>query len=311
MKNSNTESSAKEEKRAENTAPENPSSKQNDTSENVPRKTHRPAWWMDVIFMIIIFFCSQMAGVAICNSIDITPPQIGLSDSDVLSDEVASLQARFIACVSLFAMVISLLVLALYRRWRGWGKILSFRTPGWASPFRLLCAYILMWCFSIAIEPIAAMLPEIDSPLGRGGWLLVSAVLIAPLFEEIIFRGYIAGTLRKAYGAVAAWIGSSLIFGLAHGAPDSALSASFIGLILCFCYFRYRSLVMAIMLHAMNNLTACFLHSIGAAEATTRQVIGNDQIYWAVYALCLSVAIIAIARMWQVIKELESDKYLQ
>lgn len=313
MENINTEKIA-ESKNDTNALSSSTPTKEHPTNNSTPPESkHYKAWWFDIIVMVMIFFSSQMVGIYLCNELGILPPQMAVADENpiVFDDDVSSQQAKFTACVSFFAMILCLIVLELYRRWRGFGKMISFRTPGWASPFRLLCAYILMWCFSIVIEPIAAMLPTIEAPLGGGGWLLISAVFIAPLFEEIVFRGYIAGTLRKAYGVVVAWLTSSLFFGLAHGAPDSALSAAFIGLILCYCYFRYRSLVMVIMLHAMNNLTACFLHNIGAADSSIQQIINNNQIYWVIYALCLSVSIIAIARMWQNVKELESDKYLQ
>lgn len=278
-----------------------------------PKKTHRSPFWGDVVVMILVFFLSQFAGALICNSIGILPhsltPEESLSQG-LPEQDMATLQSRYIACSFLFAMILSFIALAIYGKWRGWSKMITLRTPGWASPFRLLCAYVLMWCFSIAIEPFAALLGEAPDQAMSGGWLLLSAVIIAPIFEETIFRGYIAGTLRKAYGAVAAWIISSILFGLAHGVPSTALSASFSGLILCYCYLRYRSLILAIILHAMNNATACFMMSIGMGDSSAREVIANDQIYWVVFGLCLSISIIAIARMWQEIKSLESNKYL-
>ena len=276
-------------------------------------KSHRPPFWGDVVVMILLFFLTQFAGTLISNAIGLTPSISALDgglSQEAIDEASAEAASRYIASSFSFAMVLCLILLSLYRKWRGWGRIITIRTPGWATSFRLLCAYALMWCFSIATEPFAALLGEAPEQVMQGGWLLFSAVIIAPIFEETIFRGYIAGTLRKAYGAVAAWIVSSLLFGLAHGAPSTALTAFFSGLILCYCYMRHRSLVMAILLHAMNNATACFMMNIGIGESSMRQLIANDQIYWIVFALCLSISIIAIARMWQNIKSLENNKYL-
>jgi hypothetical protein len=148
-----------------------PKSEQPTDNPTPPESKHHKAWWLDIIVMVVIFFSSQMVGIYICNKLGILPPQMAVADENftAFDDEVSSQQAMFTACVSFFAMILCLTVLELYRRWRGFGKMLSFRTPGWASPFRLLCAYILMWCFSIVIEPIAAMLPTIETPLGGGG----------------------------------------------------------------------------------------------------------------------------------------------
>ena len=286
---------------------------ENPTSPVAKKSSHRAPFWGDIVVMILLFFLSQFAGAIICNWIGISPSSNTLEESlahDILEDTFTALQSRYIACSFAIAMVLCFITLHIYRKLRGWGKIISLRTPGWSYPFRLLCAYILMWCFSITIEPLAGMFGNGPEQILSGGWLLLSAIISAPLFEETLFRGYIAGTLRRAYGTLAAWIISSLLFGLAHGTPSTIITASFSGLILCYCYLRYRSLLFAIILHAMNNATACFMMSIGLGDSTIREIITNNQVYWAVYAFCLSITIIAIARMWQVVKTLKSDKYL-
>lgn len=275
------------------------------------RKSHRAPWRLDVVVILFSFFISQVVGSVICFWLGIIPPDASLLQSSETDTMLAAQeqQAKFIAITTLFAMIFCIGSLAIYSRCRGWHKPLSFRAPGWASPFRLLCGYILLWIFSIVAEPIAEQLPGNQDLLGSGGWLLISAIFLAPLFEEIVFRGYIVGTLRKAYGAIAAWLVSSLLFGLVHSIPSVILSASLSGLVLGFYYIRYRSLVMVIILHAMNNITACFFVSLGLNNFTLHQIIGNGRIYWVVYALCTSLAIIAIARMWQIVRELEKDKY--
>lgn len=273
---------------------------------------YKGAWWADLIVVLCAFFFSQFAGALICIALGITPPEEYLM-ADTQSEEAAiaaSEQARFIACTTLFAIIICTGFISIYKRIRGLERIIQFRTPGWASPFRLLCGYFLLWCFSIAIEPLTLMLPGDQKMLGGGGWLLISAVFLAPFFEEIIFRGYIGGILKKSCGFTVAWIVSSLIFGIAHGTPSIIISATLSGLVLGFYYLRYRSLVLVIMLHAMNNITACFLHTLGLSDTSIRELLGAGNIYWAIYALSISISIIAIARMWQVMRELSKNKYI-
>ena len=187
--------------------------------------------------------------------------------------------------------------------------MLSFRSTSWSTSFRLLCGYLLMWCISIAIEPLVELLPGDQSSLGGGGWLLVSAVMLAPMFEEIIFRGYTAGILRRLYGGMAAWFASSLIFGLVHLIPSVVLSATFSGLVLGYFYLRYRSLVMVIILHAMNNVTACFLRSIDLGDTTFRELLGGGVIYWSVFVFCAVVSVVSLIRMGRTINGIKSDNY--
>ncbi len=143
--------------------------------------------------------------------------------------------------------------------------------------------------------------------LGGGGWLLVSAAILAPIFEETVFRGYVAGALRSAYGGVAAWIWSALIFGAVHVVPSVAVNAALCGLVLGFYYLRYRSLVLVILLHAMNNLTACFLRTMGLGDMTMREAVANEGLYTAIYAACVTVCVMAAARMFRLLRRVKGD----
>ena len=268
------------------------------------------AWW-DVVVVLLFFVLSQALGGFVSAFLGVRLPGEAYTtsfDADVL-EEAASMQARFVAITYAISMVICFAMLWIYRLLRGWKGVLSLRTTGWLASFRLLCGYLLMWCVSIAIEPLAELLPGDQSSLGGGGWLLVSAVMLAPLFEEIIFRGYTAGILRRLYGGMAAWLASALIFGLVHMIPSVALSATFSGLVLGYYYLRYRSLVMVIILHAMNNITACFLRSIDLGETTFRELLGGGTLYWSVFVFCAVVAVVSLIRMGRTVNNIKSDNY--
>ena len=267
--------------------------------------------WYDVAVVLLFFMLSQALGGFVSALLGVRLPGEAYTtsfDADVL-EEAASMQARFVAITYAFSMVICFALLWIYRLLRGWKGVLSLRTTGWLASFRLLCGYLLMWCVSIAVEPLAELLPGDQSSLGGGGWLLVSAVMLAPMFEEVIFRGYTAGILRRLYGGLAAWFASSLIFGLVHLIPSVVLSATFSGLVLGYYYLRYRSLMMVIILHAMNNITACFLRSIDLGETTIRELLGGGALYWSVFAFCAVVSVVSLIRMGRAVNGIKSDNY--
>ena len=267
--------------------------------------------WYDIVVILLFFMLSQALGGFVTAFLGVRLPGEAYTtsfDADVL-EEAASLQARFVAITYAISMVICFALLWIYRLLRGWKGVLSLRTTGWMASFRLLCGYLLMWCVSIAVEPLAELLPGDQSSLGGGGWLLVSAVMLAPVFEEVIFRGYTAGILRRLYGGLAAWLASSLIFGLVHLIPSVVLSATFSGLVLGYYYLRYRSLMMVIILHAMNNITACFLRSIDLGETTIRELLGGGALYWSVFAFCVVVAVVSLIRMGKAVNGIKSDNY--
>lgn len=266
--------------------------------------------WYDVLVILLFFFLSQGIGAFIAVSIGVTPPDAALlTDSDFeIVENAESQQARFVAVTFAFAIAICFTLLTIYRILRKWESHISFRSPSWGAPFRLLCGYLLLWCVSITLEPLTSTLPSDQSALGAGGWLLLSAVVLAPLLEEVVFRGYIASGIQYAYGPIAAWITSSIIFGIAHGTAGPAINATFCGFVLGFFYMRYRSLTLVIMLHAMNNLTACFLATLNLDQTPMSEILGGGKLYWSIYAVCAIVTLLSFVRMYNILKHLKSNK---
>lgn len=83
---------------------------------------------------------------------------------------------------------------------------------------------------------------------------ILSIVIVAPVVEELIFRGLILSRLRKGMSPAAAAIVSSLIFGVAHGTPVWMACAFLAGLALSFLCIRYRSVLAPIAMHITFNL---------------------------------------------------------
>lgn len=86
--------------------------------------------------------------------------------------------------------------------------------------------------------------------------LLVTAVL-APLCEEIFFRGMLYRYLRVRWPVWAAVLGSAFLFGLAHFSGADRLPLlpvfAFMGIALALVYEWTGSLGNTILLHALNN----------------------------------------------------------
>ena len=85
---------------------------------------------------------------------------------------------------------------------------------------------------------------------------LIALVLIPPIFEETIFRGFIFPALSKRAGLIWGAVLSSMLFGAAHGQPNLFVYTSILGLLLCFMYVKTRSIVPGVLLHMVNNYLA-------------------------------------------------------
>lgn len=270
------------------------------TGESPSRGAAAGYGWNDLIVAGLIFVFSQWASVFVYGALGGEAPAAGVEAEGFL-------RGRYLAAVYAIAMVLCIALLWLYGRIMRRRVCLTFRAPGWASPIRLLAGYVLMWIFSIAIEPLSSALPGRSYDMGTGGWFLLSSIVAAPIFEEIIFRGFLTGGMRRARGGVAAWIWPAVVFALVHVSPAAMASALAGGLVLGFYYLRYRSLVLVIMLHALNNMTACFLEVVGAGDVTVGELVGGGWAATAVYAVCGVLSVVALARMYVLMRRIKSD----
>lgn len=92
---------------------------------------------------------------------------------------------------------------------------------------------------------------------------LVKSVLIVPILEELFFRGYLLGALRR-YGTARAAIVVSLCFAWVHG--SSIVAYALFGLLLCLLTIKTGSLLAPILTHACYNLTLLVLSALGLSS---------------------------------------------
>lgn len=79
-------------------------------------------------------------------------------------------------------------------------------------------------------------------------------VILAPVFEELIFRGILFSTLRKKFNFFPSMMASGLIFALAHGYGMVAfLTVLWSGWLWAWAYERTGSVIPGIVAHAINN----------------------------------------------------------
>ncbi len=97
------------------------------------------------------------------------------------------------------------------------------------------------------------VLPDIGQLVGTSWAGVALAVVIAPLTEEIVFRGVILRGLLGRWRPWIAIVASALLFALMHLNPAQAPVAFAVGLALGWIYTRTRSLGLCVLGHALNN----------------------------------------------------------
>lgn len=97
----------------------------------------------------------------------------------------------------------------------------------------------------------------------------VSLVIIAPLAEETLFRGYLYGKLRKTVPIWAAILVTSILFGAIHGAWNVAIDTFALSVVLCILREMTGNIWASVLLHMMKNGIAFYLLFINPMILTT------------------------------------------
>lgn len=104
---------------------------------------------------------------------------------------------------------------------------------------------------------------------GFNNWLgIVAIVVLAPIFEELLFRGVILRGFLKNYSVWLSIIMSALLFGIFHFNPLQSIIAAFLGLALGWIFVKTGSLWVCILIHALNNGLSTFLYHVTANSST-------------------------------------------
>ncbi len=122
-----------------------------------------------------------------------------------------------------------------------------------------LAYYAMAILYAAIFNPPSEELPkELGAEEGVGLAIATGVLLIgvAPVAEEIFFRGFLYQAFRNSYGVWPGAILSGLVFGVIHFEFFKLVQLAILGVILALLFERTRSLWPPIMLHAVNNTLA-------------------------------------------------------
>lgn len=92
-----------------------------------------------------------------------------------------------------------------------------------------------------------------------------TAAIAAPIFEEIMFRGFLLTSLTRYLNSWSAILLSGFIFAAVHLSLSEVLPLTVLGIVLGFVYTRSRNLLSSILLHALwNSGTLLSLYILGS-----------------------------------------------
>ncbi|MCM1249755.1 MAG: CPBP family intramembrane metalloprotease [Alistipes sp.] len=206
------------------------------------------------------------------------------------------------------AMLPAYLLVLWYRRARGGrGSVGHFSARG-LNPVLLSWGFLFVMATGVVCEPLLALLPAPpDIPYGRGVWAALTLIVAAPVLEELLCRGVVLEALRSRFGMVAAWLVSSLFFGVMHVHPMLVVNALIIGLILGYIYIASGSLWASMALHAFNNAVAYLMLISGREGLLLSEMIDDPRLYRIIYIGALFVTCFSAWMVWRKLRRLKSE----
>ena len=261
-----------------------------------------PKWW-DILVMLLLFAVAQMVFGQILQLAGVVMPStsdVDAVDVETFMNEQSAL-GRYMALVHLFSFLFSIGVLWLYARLRGGKGVIHIRHKASGfNPSVILVGVMWLMASQVVLEPLFEFFPADESTeIGRGMWAAFTAIVSAPILEELLCRGVLFEVLNRRWGAKVSILVSALFFGLLHiGNLANAVVAIVAGFIFGALYVRTSSLYVTIIIHAINNALAFALISFGMDDMSFAEMLGNGMVYYVVYALSAVLFVGASVEAW-------------
>ncbi len=210
------------------------------------------AWGFFALANLLMFFCGVF-GVWI-----------------VLNQFVKLSMAQQVVYQTLFFHWLGLLAIFLHSRFSGqkFSELYGLKSPLFETLKQIFVRYLKMvlicaggaflWgaflnLFGIKpeVQDVAKII--IESPINLRIYLIFLAAILAPIFEEFVFRGVFLPCLLKRFSFRNSAVILSLIFAMLHGHLQAFLPLFIVSMCLCYAYLRSGSLWVNIGMHALFN----------------------------------------------------------
>ena len=251
----------------------------------------------DIVLYLIIFIVVQIimmyAGAGIWAGIKGEGYQATLQAASTGGNAILA------ALVSAFSSVITLIIF-LKTKWtpltRGYLLSKPWGTLLWVALFSLGTIIPLSFLYEQLGIEMDENTQQIITSMMKEPWGYVAVGILAPLAEEVVFRGAILRTLLGIMSKKNHWVAimiSAAIFGAVHCNQAQFINALLMGLLLGWMYYRTQSLVPGILLHWVNNTMAYVLANImPQSDGKLIDLFHGDEktMYYAVgFSLCIMI----------------------
>lgn len=216
-----------------------------------------------IIGMILAFFISQLLGLYVAGKVLLPATQtMTVADIFLLGGEDGTVVS---ASIMISGICLVLLIVGIIRskgrQVRQYLEVQRFSPAMGVAMVGVLLVFIIAsegltyWLDKTPLDFVDPLFQTVSSV-----WILVVAmVIVAPIYEELIFRGILWSAIKERFpvprGTIVASVVTSAMFAIIHLQYGLYEISTIFLLALIFCYARVKSgsLLLPILLHIANN----------------------------------------------------------
>ena len=182
------------------------------------------------------------------------------------------------------------------------------RCSGWTAAF---CAFAAVGLF-VVLRLALALLPTVwlsdyndhmELLLSTGLIPALSIAVAGPLAEELMFRGFIFGTLKRRWRVLPAMLVTAAIFGIYHMSLSKFFTTALLGFMLVYVVEKTGSIFCSMLMHFCNNLVAVVVMKYSEQASRAVPILTKSSYVLSDYLLLVGVACIGLGLGWFLLKK--------
>jgi len=240
--------------------------------------------WKPLDFLVVMALLSVMFMLSVLASL----MEQGAAGSEVAANPTVT----FVFYTCFYGVIVAFIHLMVRGRGASWGAAFGFNST------RKTSAVLMAMGATLVVLPIASLLSQLSAelmmklhaqPVAQQSvqmlqntvavapqiYLAIQAIILAPVIEELLFRGVLYPALKqKGYPKLALW-GTSMFFGAMHVNMMLLAPLTFLGLMLVWLYERTNNLAAPIFAHSFFNLVNFVWAVTGPSSSDWKVGIGS------------------------------------
>ncbi len=234
----------------------------NSSPDHLPRPSRATLWLLLFAFAYFLAVILYFGGYGLM--LGVTNPELAKTPAameEIIAGHAQSYGALIGMYVVQFALLVPLVILASNFPTQSWRETLALRP----FPLKSLYFWVLVLAVFLAVQTLAEMLLKIEPDHfvqlisnSQSIPLAILMVVLAPIMEEFLFRGYLFKAWRSSwFGLTGTLVATSVLFTLLHWGQYQwiLLMVIFVfSIILGLAREKTGSVWVPVILHSLNNL---------------------------------------------------------